>query len=82
MWNDVRHALRTLFREPAYAAVSVLTLALGIGAATAIFSVVNGVLLRPLPYRAPELLVYLREIVPAIAQTYPTLPASARHFTE
>ncbi len=59
--QDARYALRGLLRNPAYAAVSVLTLALGIGANTAIFSLVDGVLLRPLAYPAPERVVVLYE---------------------
>jgi putative ABC transport system permease protein len=81
-WNDLRFSARALWREPVFAVVAILTVALGIGANTAIFSIVDGVLLRPLPYADPDGLVALREVLPAVAQTYPTLPVSARHFVE
>jgi putative ABC transport system permease protein len=59
--QDVRYGLRSIRQNPAFAAAVVLTLGLGIGANTAIFSVVNGVLLRPLPYGDPERLVAVRQ---------------------
>lgn len=80
--RDLRHAARALLREPAFAAISILTLAAGIGGNTAIFSIVNGVLLKPLEYRDPGRLVYTREVLMAVADQYPTLPVSARHFLE
>ena len=82
MWNDLRYAFRTLRRERAFAVMAILSLAVGIGANTAIFSVVNGVLLRPLPYPHPERLYAIREVVPKLTNLYPTLPVNFSHYYE
>ena len=60
--RDVRYGVRLLFRTKAFAIVAILTLGLGIGAATAVFSVVDGVLLRPLPYPDPDRIVRLHQV--------------------
>ena len=78
--QDLKYSVRMLKRQPGFSALVVALIALGIGANTAIFSVIDGVLLRPLRYREPERLVIIRTLVPSHADLYPSLPAAAGGF--
>jgi hypothetical protein len=77
-FRDLRFALRRLKNSPGFALVAVVTLALGIGANSAMFSIVNAVLLRPLPYRNPEKLLLLSERWPQ----FPRLSVSYLNYKD
>jgi len=79
---DFRYALRALGRNPGYAAIVILILAVGIGANTAMFSIVDGVLLRALPFHEPEQLYAVQESVPKFANIAPDFPVNAMHAFE
>lgn len=79
-WQDLRFGLRMLLKSPAFTIVAILTLALGIGANTAIFSIVYSVLLRPLNFSDPDRLVYVWDSNPSIG--YPRFSSSAPNYLD
>ena len=79
-WNDLRYAARALRKAPRFTAAALITLTLGLGATTVIFSLVDHIVLRPLPYREVERLVVVRETIAELADAYPSLGANASHF--
>ena len=79
---DLRCAGRMLRKNPGFSAIAIATLALGIGANTAIFSLVDGVILRPLDYRDAARLFDVHEVVPKFSAMAPLIPVNAMHFQE
>jgi predicted permease len=78
--QDIRYLVRSLRREPVFACIAIASMALGIGAANTVFSLVDGILLKPLAYAQPGQLVYIQEFVPALSHVYPKLPVNFQHF--
>lgn len=78
--RDIQFAIRRLRNSPGFALTAILTLALGIGAVTSVFSVVNAVLLKPFAFRDPDRLVVMREVEEEIRSQAPSIPDNYRHF--
>jgi predicted permease len=82
LFQDLHYALRQLRKTPGFALTALLTLALGIGGVTAVFSVVNSVLLRPYAFRDPGRLVVWRETMQEMSSVLPVLPDSYKHYLQ
>ena len=80
--QDLRYGLRMIRRQRGFSALVVLLVAIGVGANTAIFSLVDAILLRPLPYPHADRLAVVREVIPLKADLYPSVPASTGDFLE
>src|SRR5262252_2602731 len=79
--HDIRYGLRILSRAPSFTLIALLTLALGIGASTAVFGVINATLLRPLPYRSPDRILMLwRKAPPSMSVGYSEVPWNRADF--
>jgi ABC-type antimicrobial peptide transport system permease subunit len=78
--QDVRYAARSLRRTPEFTCVAVLTLALGIGATTAIYSIIDAVIIQPLAYEDPDQLYSVHEVIPSIAATIPLVAVAVGRF--
>jgi predicted permease len=80
--QDLTIAFRVLRKDRGFSLTAIVILALGIGAQTAVFSLVNGILLRPLEYRDSGRLYVIEEVIPQLSDRYPVLPVNARHYIE
>ena len=73
--QDLRYAIRLLLKSPGFSVVAIITLALGIGATTAMFTVVNSVILKPFPFSEPDRLVMIKESIPKLTDNPISIPA-------
>jgi putative ABC transport system permease protein len=80
LFTDLRYAIRRLSKSPSFTVSSIVILALGIGAVTAVFSIVESVILRPYPFRDPGQLVVWHESMQEVSNRYPFIPDNYRHY--